>query len=33
MGAGEIAKRSLQIASELCIYTNDIITLEVIKGE
>ena len=33
MSAGEIAKRSLQIASEICIYTNDVITLEVIKDE
>jgi len=33
MSASEIAKRSLQIASEICIYTNDVITLEVIKDE
>ncbi|HOB10877.1 MAG: ATP-dependent protease subunit HslV [Acetomicrobium sp.] len=33
MSASEIAKKSLQIASEICIYTNDVITLEVIRGE
>ncbi len=31
MGAEEIAKSSLKIASELCVFTNDNITVEVIK--
>lgn len=29
---GEIAKNSLQIASEICVYTNDRITLEELEG-
>jgi ATP-dependent HslUV protease subunit HslV len=32
MPAPEIAKQALQIASEICIYTNDSITLEEIKS-
>lgn len=30
LSAGEIAKKSLEIAGELCVYTNDHITVEVV---
>ena len=33
LGAEEIARRSLEIAARLCIYTNDCITVETLVGE
>ncbi|MGH7685464.1 MAG: ATP-dependent protease subunit HslV [Candidatus Dormibacteria bacterium] len=33
LGAEEIARRSLEIAAQLCIYTNDHITVETLVGE
>jgi len=33
MNAGEIAETALQIASEICIYTNDRISVEILGGE
>ncbi|MDR2662632.1 MAG: HslU--HslV peptidase proteolytic subunit, partial [Treponema sp.] len=32
LDAAEIAKRSLEIAGDICIYTNNMITLEELKG-
>lgn len=32
LGAEEIARRSLEIAARLCIYTNDSITVETLRG-
>ncbi|MDR1143235.1 MAG: ATP-dependent protease subunit HslV [Treponema sp.] len=32
LDAAEIAKRSLEIAGDICIYTNNVITLEELKG-
>jgi ATP-dependent HslUV protease subunit HslV len=32
MGALDIAKKAMKIASDICIYTNDRVTIEELKG-
>jgi ATP-dependent HslUV protease subunit HslV len=32
MGALEIAQKAMKIAGEICIYTNDRVTIEELKG-